>query len=594
MKMRRKEFLQMLVAAAASAAWPPRQGRAATADMEAALVTNDAVGRIPIIFRKVRPLDDPNSDYPGFHPAKTMLQKGYVRRKGGLPLPCDIIFERDVAVKLRDGVVIYTDVYRPPGSGKVPAIVCWSPYGKHGRDPGIGVPWNSVSGLEKWEGLDPAYWCNHGYAIINPDARGAFSSEGDTHAFGTFEGKDGRDFIEWVAAQEWSSGKVGMAGNSWLCIAQWFIAAEQPPHLAAFCPWEGIDDIYRDSLGRGGIPDNAFFNMIVGRMQGKNRAEDLGAMIEKYPLMNEYWEDKIARVEKIQIPAYVTASWTNALHAHGTLNAFQHLGSRDKWLRVHNTHEWHDLYTPENTEDQRRFFDRYLKGLKNGWESTPRIRLAVLDPGGFDFLNRPEKEFPLARTQYTKLYLDPRSDSFSLSPIPEESAKRYRADDGAGEIFFTHRFDRITELTGYLKLHLWVEAEGANDMDLFVHVQKLDADGKVKDLEFAGVNRAYSGPDGRLRVSHRQVDRARSSPWEPYLTYSATEPLSPGQIMSVEIPIWPTGMLWRAGEQLRLKIAGYGKALGPDVPVKTINKGEHVIHAGGRYDSYLQVPVIPG
>jgi len=97
-----------------------------------------------------------------------------------------------------------------------------------------------------------------------------------------------------------------------------------------------------------------------------------------------------------------------------------------------------------------------------------------------------------------------------------------------------------------------------------------------------------------LRVSHRQVDRARSSPWEPYLTYSATEPLSPGQIMSVEIPIWPTGMLWRAGEQLRLKIAGYGKALGPDVPVKTINKGEHVIHAGGRYDSYLQVPVIPG
>jgi len=160
-----------------------------------------------VIFRKAAPIDVPEARYPGFSPGVTTLAKGTVIQKGALPLPCDILFERDVAVRLRDGTVIYTDIFRPIDAVNLPAIVAWSPYGKEGGTALLddfpfraGVPKSAVSGLQKWEGPDPAYWCHHGYAIVNPDARGAFASNGDIRFWGTQEGRDGFDFIEWVAA----------------------------------------------------------------------------------------------------------------------------------------------------------------------------------------------------------------------------------------------------------------------------------------------------------------------------------------------------------------------------------------------------------
>ena len=72
------------------------------------------------------------------------------------------------------------------------------------------------------------------------------------------EGRDCYDVVEWLTEQEWCSGKVGMSGTSYLAVAQWFTAAEQPPHLAAINPWEGVSDVYRDLVMRGGIPDTGF------------------------------------------------------------------------------------------------------------------------------------------------------------------------------------------------------------------------------------------------------------------------------------------------------------------------------------------------
>jgi predicted acyl esterase len=217
---------------------------------------------IEVLFRKARATTDPKGRYPGFKPDTTTLKAGTTVKPGALPLPCDILFERDVAVTLRDGTTIYTDVFRPAGGNNLPAILAWSPYGKEGGNQLLddfpfraGVPKDAVSGLQKWEAPDPAYWCAHGYAIVNPDVRGAYMSEGDVRFWGTQDGQDGYDFVEWVAAQEWSNGKVGTAGNSWLAIAQWYIAAERPPHLAAIAPWEGLTDLYRHDVFRGGIPD---------------------------------------------------------------------------------------------------------------------------------------------------------------------------------------------------------------------------------------------------------------------------------------------------------------------------------------------------
>ena len=556
--------------------------------------------RIEVLFRKAAPTSNPEAHYPGFNSGTTILKKGSVHGEEALPLPCDIIFERDVGVTLRDGTVIYTDVFRPVGGTNLPAIVAWSPYGKGygwfslNRFPGrMGVPASTLSGLEKFEGPDPAYWCNHGYVIVNPDTRGAFMSLGDIHFWGTQEAQEGFDLIEWVAAQEWSNGKVALSGNSWLAISQWFIAAQQPPHLAAIAPWEGLSDFYREHGTRGGIPDTGFNDLVMSHLYGNGRIEDLSAMIRKYPLMNAYWEDKAANLERINVPAYVVASWTNELHTHGTIDGFRRLSSESKWLRVHNSHEWFDYYASKNVNDLRRFFDRYLKGIANGWEQTPRVRLSVLDPGGSDQVNRSENEFPLARTRYQPLYLDASAGRLCPDPVTHESVTRYRTE-GKGQAAFTIQFDRDTELTGYIKLRLWVEADGADDMDLFAFIQKLDVHGNLVPARVLGA--PNFGSSGRLRVSHRQLDPARSTPAEPYLTHANEELLMPGQIVPVEIAIWPAAMVWHAGEGLRVLVAGHnlaGRHI-PGLPEPTLrNKGEHLIHTGGKYDSHLLVPKIP-
>lgn len=179
--------------------------------------------------------------FSDFEPGTRILPAGFQVQPCFLPLPVDIVFEKDVAVTLRDGVTIYVDVLRPAGAEKVPVIVAWSPYGKsRGNAPRylqlfdvLGMDTSTVSGLMKFEGPDPAFWCAHGYAVCNPDPRGSFNSEGDIRVWSRQEGEDYHDLIEWLGVQGWCNGKVGTSGNSYLAISQWFAAAEQPPHLAA-------------------------------------------------------------------------------------------------------------------------------------------------------------------------------------------------------------------------------------------------------------------------------------------------------------------------------------------------------------------------
>lgn len=110
-----------------------------------------------------------------------------------------------------------------------------------------------------------------------------------------------------------------MSGNSWLTVSQWFIAAEKPEHLAAIAPWEGFCDHYRESGTRGGIPAPEFPEMIAETFASVGgRLEDQPRMIVEKPFMCDYWEDKAARVEEIEIPAYVVASYTNPVHTHGS------------------------------------------------------------------------------------------------------------------------------------------------------------------------------------------------------------------------------------------------------------------------------------
>lgn len=507
-----------------------------------------------------------------------------------------IICDQDQPVTLRDGTVIYTDIYRPITEEKVPVIISWSYYGKRPGDGMsewqiMGVPPGTVSLMAKFESPDPAYWCHHGYAIANVDPRGVSHSGGDINMYGVQDAKDGYDFVEWLAEQPWCSGKVGMGGNSMVAMTQWRIAAQQPPHLICIAPWEGSSDKYRESMFEGGIPALTFNRFLVTSLTGNGGVDDLSEMGKRYPLMNGYWEDKIPDFKKISIPCYATASWSH-FHLRGAFEGFRKIRSRKKWMRVHRDFEWPDTYSPKGIDDLKRFYDRYLKDIYNGWEMTPRVRIEVMDAYDCDYqTERPEKEFPLKRTEYRKLYLNAEDMSLSKESVQKHSSVRY--DGKNGIVTFDMPFDEETELTGYMKLHMWVEADGHDDMDLFVNIQKLSTTGEWLPTDVLG--EPHPGAWGKLRVSHRALDEKESTVYQPVHSHLKEEKLEPHMIVPIDIEIWPSSKIWHKGQQIRVQIAGHYVREGWFEPLswETDNYGDHIIHTGGKYDSYLQVPFIP-
>jgi hypothetical protein len=506
-----------------------------------------------------------------------------------------ILCEQDVPVKMRDGVIIYIDIYRPIGQTGIPAVISWSFFGKRPGDTEaewqvMGVPPGTVSRMCKFESPDPGYWVHQGYAVVNADPRGVGHSEGDMNFFGTQDARDGYDCIEWLAQQHWCNGKIGMMGNSGVAMPQWRIAAEQPPHLACIAPWEGTGDLYRESFFEGGIPGPGGGG-VADSISGMGFVDDVGAMAKKFPFINEYWEDKIPKWENIKLPVYATVCWQH-FHARGALEGFRRIKSPKKWLRAHREFEWPDTYTNCNLEDLKLFYDRYLKDIRNGWELTPKVRIEVMDAYECNLQdNRPEKEFPLARTQYKKLYIDAAKGTMSYDTVSKASKMSY--DGPTGQATFDIKFEEDTEVTGFIKAHLWVEAESHNEMDLFVNVQKLDENGK--ELSVSVLGEPHPGAWGKLRVSHRELDPKWSSDFQPVAAHRKEEKLKPGEVVLAEIEFYPYSRFWHKGQSLRLRVAGRYIREGWFERANwwADNKGNHVIHSGGKYDSYLQIPVIP-
>jgi predicted acyl esterase len=208
---------------------------------------------------------------------------------------------------------------------------------------------------------------------------------------------------------------------------------------------------------------------------------------------------------------------------------------------------------------------------------------------------RAEDEWPIRRTRYTPFYLGP-SGSMSLDKPAAETQTRYHATEGSA--VFRYRFDRDTELTGHMKLKLWVSTTEGDDMDLFVVVDKLDSSGATVPFTYFSVFEDGPVALGWLRVSHRELDRKRSTPYQPWLLHQRELRLKPNEIVAAEIEILPSGTLFRAGEAIRVTVQGREtyrpKQRGPEMkhgPLR--NQGEHVLHTGGRYDSHLLAPVVP-
>lgn len=581
----------------------------------------------------------PHDFVPG---RRLLLKAGTVRTPGGAALTCDVVLEENVALTMRDGTKIYTDVFRPADDERHPAIVAWSPYGKTVGGQLLddvpersGVPKDALSGLEKFEGADPAFWCAHGYVVLNPDPRGTGHSEGNICYWGRQLAEDGYDFIEWAAAQPWCTGRVGMAGNSWLTVSQWFIAAENPPHLAAIAPWEGFCDHYEEPGTRGGIPEPGFPEVIIKTFAGMGWIEDQPRMIATHLVKDAYWRGMAARLERITVPAYVVASYTNPVHTHGSFAGFMRIASQEKWLRVNNTNEWYDFYSPKYRADLLAFFDRFLKGVANGFEKTPRVRYAVLDSGGaVERTDLAASNWPIPEMKLKRLHFAPDGRLSETAP-KEEHAVQY--DSATGSLVFRYVFPEDADVVGCMRAKLWMSAPDADDMDVEVVVRKTDTAGRP----LARPIRRTIAPDavasGRLRTSMRELDLTRTTELEPFYRYAEPKKLRPGEVVPLDIALWPMGEHYRRGEVLEVVIRGvrivpttfemgFGKSkiripaaggtydpahppvmevLGGDVPVpsevaaatvptpESMNAGRHVLHFGGAKDAWLQIPLVP-
>ncbi|KAL4937437.1 hypothetical protein BDV06DRAFT_215898 [Aspergillus oleicola] len=513
--------------------------------------------------------------YEGLHPRTETLPAGYETAPGRRPLPCDILVEHDIAISVRDGCTLYANIYRHPMHRPAPTL----------------------SGLEKFEAPDPAEFAPHGYAIINVDSRGAFDSEGIMAIMGTQEAQDGYDVIEWLAKQEWCNGSIGMAGNSHLAIIQWFVAALRPPSLKAIAPWEGCGDLYREQFARGGIYGGDLFDRLIMKymLRGRNGMENFRGMYAQHPLANNWWNDKRPDMSKINIPTYITGTWT--MHGMGSIRGWMEVQSEQKWLRWHPYQEWFDLWgNPEAGKELLAFFDRYLKGINNGWEDTPRVRMAILKYGESAPLNNiVEENFPLPRTIYRKVYLTGEGALSLDQPVGTSGTVSYNSENPAHMAKFTCTFSQRTQLVGIPKAILYMHCDDHDDMDVFLVLSKLSATGEMlynlnipwKGLPVSKMSEIpddkrtevilYQGPTGILRASHRKIDNEKSMhPNWPFYPHEAEEGIEPGTIVRLEVGIWGMGVEYEAGESLQLRISGHYQGIS--------NFGE--------YDSHLVLPFV--
>ena len=517
-----------------------------------------------------------------------------------------MIVERDFMIPLRDGVELCADIFRPADEKPAAPIIAWTPYGKHvplrpERYLDCGLKYESVSPYTAFEAPDPQYWVPHGYAVILVEIRGTWKSGGDALFVAPEECYDIYDVIEWSAAQPWSNGKVGMSGVSYLALMQWRVAELHPPSLAAINPWEGWSDTYREVAFHGGIPDSWFWPALHRRWgAGLSRLEDLAKENAEHRFYDAYWESKSANLEEITTPAFVVSSWTDqGLHTRGTLKGFEKISSEQKWLDVHADKKWRHYYLPESLARLKVFFDHFLKGIDNEISEWPKVRYNLRDRFLVGTI-KSDTSWPLANTDYRPLYLDAASGTMQESLPAAETQVSYNsleADGGPNEATFDFKFEKTTDVVGHMKLKLWVSADEADDMDLFVSVEKIDVFGNRVGYPYYMQFDDGSVALGWLRVSHRELDLEKSTPHQPVLAHQRELKLEPGEIVPVEIEIWPSGTLFHAGDTLRVVVQGsdihkYDKKWAMYCRHEVLeNKGKHTIYSGGQYDSHLLVPV---
>jgi hypothetical protein len=563
----------------------------------------------------------------------------------------------DIPIEMDDGVLLRADVYRPIRDGQYPVIITYGPYAKWLAFQDLyKTVWENMSAdhpevlagstnkYQNWEVVDPEKWVPEGYACVRVDSRGCGRSPGYIDLWSPRETKDFYDCIEWAGVQPWSNGKVGINGISYYAMNQWQVASLQPPHLAAMCAWEGGADFYRDLSHHGGILSTFmtnWYDMQVLPVQhglgkrgyrsringdlvsgpetlteeelGTNRA-DFGEECFSHPLDDEFWKCRMPDWSKVQTPFLSAANWGGqGIHPRGNFEGFVRAASKQKWLEAHGLEHWTHFYTDYGRSLQKRFFDHFLKGIDNGWQKKPRVHLQVRHVD--KFVERMENEWPLARTRWTKFYLNPSGLTLHTEPVKEAGEVTYEGFSD-GVTFMLPPLKEEMEVTGPMAAKLFVSSS-TKDADLFLVVRVFSPD--LKEVVFAGTVDPHTPVgQGWLRASHRKLDPQLSTPYRPYHTHDEIQPLTPGQVYELDIEIWPACIVVPAGYRIALTVRGKdyvypggsgGKltnmkneftGCGPflhneprDRPPSVFG-GKVTLHSGRDRASYVLLPVIPG
>jgi predicted acyl esterase len=561
----------------------------------------------------------------------------------------------DAAITTDDGVVLRADVFRPAADGQYPVLLSYGPYAKGlafqdgyptawqrmiEQHPDVGA--GSSNRYQNWEVVDPEKWVPHGYVCVRVDSRGCGCSPGYVNPFGEREMRDFYACIEWAGVQRWSNGKVGLNGISYYAINQWLVASMKPPYLTAMCVWEGAADWYRDMTHHGGILSTFWANWYdmqvktvqygLGDRGPRSRAtgnrvcgpvafsddqlaanrSDFGAEILAHPLEDEYHKTRSADWSTVTVPFLSAANWGGqGLHARGNFEGFVRAASTEKWLEVHGIEHWTHFYTDYGRTLQKRFFDHFLKGEDNGWRTQPPVLLEVRHIDRFE--SRAECEWPLARTKWTRFYLDFSRDAL-LSERSAQTAKRSFDAMGDGVTFLSPPLERETEITGPSAVKLFASSSTA-DADFFVVLRVFTPD--LREVLFQGAIDPHTPVgQGWLRASHRKLDPALSTPYRPYHAHDERQPLLPGEVVELDIEIWPTSVVIPAGYRIGLTVRGKDyecgasggkqsnfknelKGCGPflhDDPrdrLPGLFGGRTTLHADHDQQGYLLVPIVP-
>jgi hypothetical protein len=564
--------------------------------------------------------------------------------------------EWNVPIEVDDGAVLRADIYRPIEDGNYPAILTYGVYAKGvAYQDGYPHQWNkmvedypeilegSTNKYQNWEVTDPECWIPHGYACVRIDSRGAGWSPGFLSVNSPRELEDLYQCIEWAGTRDWSNGKVGMLGISYYSRNQWRVAAMQPPHLTAIIPWEGGNDPYRDSGYHGGILSQfaeTWSKVQVAHVQygygergkinpntglpaagpvtltdeelAKNR-HNAFEMLKEHPLDDEWHQVRRADFSKVEVPLLSCANWGGqGIHPRGNFNGYVESASKQKWLEAHGDSHWSLFSSGYGLKLQKKFFDYFLKGIDNGWDKTPPVSLNIRHPGP-KFVPRSENEWPIARTQWTKFYLDTAGEALSREPVGEGKVEYDGLGDGV--TFWLPALEEEMEITGPMAAKLFVSSS-TEDADLFLIVRVFDPNGD--ELTFMG----STDPNtpiamGWLRASHRALDPEKSLPYRPYHPHDREEKLTPGEVYECDVEIVSSCIVVPAGWRVALTVRGkdyeydgelsefakkfhYGtRGTGgmthndPDNRPKDVFGGKVTLHTGPDRQAYVMLPIIP-